>query len=155
MLGPRNEGMSSSLHFLLRRATSGPKSPAGCGQSVWVDQHAMSKYWNPGSRRDNEKEGADKSGKQHYWIQTNDKCQIYGCKKLTKCNINIYEVFKRQSVWHLEKKKLWTNNLETVPCLLKSAVLWLDEKSPYSKVEVKSSKHSHDALWSKKKIPWL
>lgn len=32
-----------------------------------------------------------------------------------------------------------------------SAVLWLDEKSPYSKVEVKSSKHSHDALWSKKK----
>lgn len=31
-----------------------------------------------------------------------------------------------------------------------SAVLWLDEKSPYSKVEVKSSKHSHDALWSKK-----
>lgn len=32
-----------------------------------------------------------------------------------------------------------------------SAVLGLDEKSPYSKVEVKSSKHSHDALWSKKK----
>lgn len=75
-------------------------------------------------------------------------------KSARKCNANLWEAFKRWSVWRLKKKKSLDKQFGNCAVSLKvpkSAVLGLDEKSPYSKVEVKPSKHSHDALWSKKK----
>lgn len=59
-------------------------------------------------------------------------------------NINLREAFKRWSVWRFKKKK---NSLDKQfgKCAVslkvpESAVLWLHEKSPYSKVDVESSK---------------
>lgn len=106
MLGLRNEGMTSSLHFLLRRATSGPISPAGSGPSVWADQHAMSKYWNPGSRRDNEKERERIKVKNNIiGFRRLRSVKSTDAKSTQKSYTNLWEAFKRWSVWRLKKKK--------------------------------------------------